>query len=145
MNIMDFVNTIQLQLSDLEKMGDTGYVNGMTDIIVKKLKDMDVTERPFHCTDKKRDILYVKDENKWDKETEDKPKIRNAIKHVAHKNTKLLQEFKTKHPDCIKSTSKHSDIYNKLMIEAMGGTGDNALEKENKIIKNVSREVVIEK
>ena len=145
MNIMDFVNNIQLQLSDLENMGDVGYVNGMSNIIVKSLKDMDVTERPVHCTDKKRDILYVKDNDKWDKETEEKPKIRKAIKHAAHKNAKLLQEFKEKHPDCIKSTSKHSDIYNKLMIEAMGGNGDNCLEKENKIIRNVIQEVILEK
>ena len=145
MNIMDFVNNIQLQLSDLENMGDVGYVNGMSNIIVKSLKDMDVTERPVHCTDKKRDILYVKDNDKWDKETEEKPKIRKAIKHAAHKNAKLLQEFKEKHPDCIKSTSKHSDVYNKLMIEAMGGNGDNCLEKENKIIRNVIQEVILEK
>ena len=145
MNIMDFVNNIQLQLSDLENMGDVGYVNGMSNIIVKSLKDMDVTERPVHCTDKKRDILYVKDNDKWDKETEEKPKIRKAIKHAAHKNAKLLQEFKEKHPDCIKSTSKHSDIYNKLMIEAMGGNGDNCLEKENKIIRNLIQEVILEK
>ena len=145
MNIMDFVNNIQLQLSDLENMGDVGYVNGMSNIIVKSLKDMDVTERPVHCTDKKRDILYVKDNDKWDKETEEKPKIRKAIKHAAHKNAKLLQEFKEKHPDCIKSSSKHSDIYNKLMIEAMGGNGDNCLEKENKIIRNLIQEVILEK
>jgi len=145
MNIMDFVNNIQLQLSDLENMGDVGYVNGMSNIIVKSLKDMAVTERPVHCTDKKRDILYVKDNDKWDKETEEKPKIRKAIKHAAHKNAKLLLEFKEKHPDCIKSTSKHSDMYNKLMIEAMGGNGDNCLEKENKIIRNLIQEVILEK
>ena len=143
MNIMDFVNNLQLQLDDLEKMGEVGYVNGMSNIIIKNLKDMDVTERPVHCTDAKREVLYVKDEDKWDKETSDKPKIRKAIKHVAHKNARLLQEFKEKHPDCTKSESKHSDTYNKLIVEAMGGKGSNDDEQESKIIKKVSKEITL--
>ena len=144
MNIMDFVNNLQLQLSDLEKMGEVGYVNGMSNIIIKNLKDMDVTERPVHCTDAKREVLYVKDEDMWDKETSDKPKIRKAIKHVAHKNARLLQEFKEKHPDCTKSESKHSDTYTKLMVEAMGGKGSNDDEQESKIIKKVSKEITLD-
>ena len=143
MNIMDFVNNLQLQLDDLEKMGEVGYVNGMSNIIIKNLKDMDVTERPVHCTDAKREVLYVKDEDKWDKETSDKPKIRKAIKHVAHKNARLLQEFKEKHPDCTKSESKYSDTYTKLMVEAMGGKGSNDDEQESKIIKKVSKEITL--
>ena len=143
MNIMDFVNSLQLQLSDLEKMGDIGYVNGMSNIIINNLKDMDVTERPVHCTDVKREILYVKDEDKWDKETSEKPKIRKAIKYVARKNARLLQDFKIKHPDCIKSDSKYSDTYNKLMVEAMGGKGCDDTEQETKIIKRLAKEVTI--
>jgi hypothetical protein len=144
MNIMDFVNNLQLQLDDLEKMGEIGYVNGMSNIIIKNLKDMDVTERPVHCTDAKREVLYVKDDDKWDKETSDKPKIRKAIKHVAHKNARLLQEFKEKHPDCTKSESKYSDTYNKLIVEAMGGKGSNDDEQESKIIKKVSKEITLD-
>ena len=144
MNIMDFVNNLQLQLDDLEKMGEVGYVNGMSNIIIKNLKDMDVTERPVHCTDAKREVLYVKDEDKWDKEPSDKPKIRKAIKHVAHKNARLLQEFKEKHPDCTKSETKHSDTYTKLMVEAMGGKGCNDDEQESKIIKKVSKEITLD-
>ena len=143
MNIMDFVNNLQLQLDDLEKMGEVGYVNGMSNIIIKNLKDMDVTERPVHCTDVKREVLYVKDDDKWDKETKDKPKIRKAIKHVAHKNAGLLQEVKEKHPDCTKSESKHSDTYTKLIVEAMGGKGSNDDEQESKIIKKVSKEITL--
>jgi hypothetical protein len=145
MNITDFVNSIQLQLSDLENMGDVGYINGMSNIIIKNLKGLEVHERPLHCTDIKREVLYVKDEDKWDKETEGNPKIRNAIKHIAKKNTKQLYDFKDKHPDCNKSHSKYSDKYNKLVIEAMGGNGDDDKEKENKIIKKVAKEVMVEK
>ena len=144
MNIMDFVNSLQLQLSDLEKMGEIGYVNGVSNIIIKNLKDMDVTERPVHCTDMKREVLYVKDEDKWDKETNEKPKIRKAIKYVARKNARLLQEFKEKHPDCNNSDSKYSDTYNKLMIEAMGGKGYDDKEKETKIIKRLVKETIID-
>jgi len=145
MNITDFVNSIQLQLSDLENMGDVGFVSGMSSIIIKNLKDLEVHERPLHCTDIKREVLYVKDEDKWDKETDGNPKIRSAIKHIAKKNTRQLSDFKNKYPDCNKSHSKHSDKYNKLIIEAMGGMGDNDAEKENKIIKKVAKEVIVDK
>ena len=145
MNIMDFVDSIKLQLCDLEKVGKIGYVEGISNIIVKNLNSLDETKRPVHCTDAKREVMYVKDEDKWEKENESKQKIRKAIKHVAHKNSKMLKDFKTKHPDCDKSESKFSDQYNKLVIEALGGKGDNDLEKEDKIIKNIAKEVVIDK
>ena len=145
MNITDFVNSIQLQLSDLENMGDVGFINGMSNIIIKNLKGLEVHERPLHCTDIKREVLYVKDEDKWDKETDGNPKIRNAIKHIAKKNTKQIFDFKDKYPDCNKSHSKYSDKYNKLIIEAMGGKGDDDQEKENKIIKKVAKEVIVDK
>ena len=145
MNIMDFVDSIKLQLSDLEKVGKNGFVEGISDIIIKKLNSLDETKRPVHCTDSKREVMYVKDEDKWEKENETKVKLRKAIKHVAHKNTKMLSEFRVKNPDCLKSTSKMSDQYNKLVMEAMGGKGDNDSEKEDKIIKNIAKQVIIDK
>ena len=145
MNIMDFVDSVKLQLSDLETVGKIGYVEGISNIIVKNLNSLDETKRPVHCTDSKREVMYIKDENKWEKENENKQKIRKAIKHIAHKNSKMLKEFKTKHPDCDKSDSRFSDQYNKLVIEALGGKGDNDLEKEDKIIKNIAKEVTIDK
>ena len=145
MNIMDFVDSVKLQLSDLEKVGEIGYVDGISNIIVKNLKALDVEKRPVHCTDSKREILYVKDDNKWEKEQHENKKIRKAIKHIANKNSKLLPQFREKYPDCNKSYSIQSDQYNKLIIESMGGTGDNDCEKEDKIIKNVAKEVLINK
>ena len=145
MNIMDFVDSLKLQLSDLENMGKIGFVAGISNIIVKNLNSLDETKRPVHCTDAKREVMYVKDEDKWEKENEENKKLRKAIKNIAHKNSKLLNEFTSKHPDCIKSNSKFSDQYNKLVIEAFGGKGDNDLEKENKIIKNIAKEVTIDK
>lgn len=145
MNITDFVDSIKLQLTDLMNMGEVGYVNGMSNIIIKNLKDLEVHERPVHCTDVKREVLYVKDEDTWNKETDGNPKIRCAIKRIAQKNSKQLFEFKHQYPDCVKSHSKHSDTYNNLIIESMGGKGDNDAEKENKIIKKVAKEVLVEK
>jgi hypothetical protein len=145
MNIMDFVDSLKLQLVDLERMGEIGFVNGMSNIIIKNLQSMDVTERPVHCTDKKREIIYVKDADKWDKEEDSKPKLRKAIKHIAHKNAKLIGEFKVKHPDYCKSTAKISTQYNTMVIEAMGGIGSNDLCNENKIIKRISKEIMVEK
>jgi hypothetical protein len=145
MNIMDFVDSIQLQLSDLVKVGHVGYVEGISNIINTNLQALDVTQRPIHCTDKKREVLYIKDENKWEKENENKPKMRKVIKHIANKNSRLISKFKEMHPDCGKSISKYSDQYNKLIIESMGGSGDNDSEKEDKIIKNISKNVTIYK
>jgi hypothetical protein len=145
MNIMDFVDSIKIQLSDLENVGKLGYVDGISNIIAKNLNSLDETKRPVHCTDTKREVMYVKDEDKWEKEEDNKPKIRKLIKHVAHKNTKLLKDYKTKYQGCEKSESKYSEKYDKLIIEAFGGKGDNDDAKEDKIIKNILKEVKIEK
>ena len=144
MNIMDFVESIKLQLSDLERVGELGYVEGISNIIVKNLKDLDVTQRPVHCTDKKRETMYIKDENKWEKDEEQK-KMHKMVRKVADKNARMLPKFKEAHPDCIKSASLYSDQYNKIIMESMGGRGDNDFEKEEKIIKKVSKEVMVEK
>jgi hypothetical protein len=145
MNITDFVDSLQLQLSDLETVGKLGFVEGISNIIIKNLKAMDICKRPVHCSDPKREVMYIKDQDKWEKECQDNTKLRKAIKRVAYKNTKMLPVFREKHPDCGKSESKYSDQYNKLIIEAMGGKGDNDTEKENKIIKNIAKEVIIDK
>jgi hypothetical protein len=144
MNITDFVDSIKLQISDLEKVGELGYVEGISNIIVKNLKELDITQRPVHCTDKKRETIYIKDENKWEKD-EEKEKIRRVIKKVASKNQRLLLKFKDIHPDCIKASSKYSDQYNKIIVESMGGSGNNDNEKEDKIIKKITSVTIIDK
>jgi hypothetical protein len=144
MNITEFVESIKLQLSDLERVGELGYVEGISNIIVKNLKDLDVTQRPVHCTDKKRETMYIKDEDKWEKDDEQK-KMHKMVRKVADKNARMVPKFKEAHPDCGKSSSRFSDQYNKIIMEAMGGRGDNDFEKEEKIIKRVSKEVVVEK
>ena len=143
-NITDFVNSLQLQLSDLERVGELGYVEGISKIIINNLKDLDITLRPVHCTDKKRETIYIKDEDKWEKD-EEKKKMHKLIKKVADKNARMLPKFKERYPDYNKSSSNVSDQYNKILVESMGGPGEDDYDKEEKIIKRVSKEVILEK
>jgi hypothetical protein len=145
MNITDFVDSLNLQLSDLENVGKVGFVEGISSIIVKNLKALDVHKRPVHCADKKREVIYIKDENKWEKEDEDKNRMRKVIKKVAFKNERLLMKYKEEHPGCNYSESKYSDQYSKIVIEAMGGIDGNPSEKEDRIIQKIAKEVVIDK
>jgi hypothetical protein len=145
MNISEFVDSLQLQLSDLEKVGELGYVEGISNIIIKNLNALDVTLRPVHCTDKKRETMYIKDEDKWEKEDENKIKLHKMVRKVANKNINLISDFKEMYPDWKKSTSKVSDQFNKIIIESMGGPGDNEYENEEKVIKKLAKEVFIDK
>jgi hypothetical protein len=145
MNIMDFVDSIKLQLTDLEKVGELGYVEGISSIITTNLKALDVSLRPVHCTDKKRETIYIKDENQWAKEDDNKTKLRKAIKKVANNNIRLLPQYREKNPKYSDSSSRVSDKYDKMVIQVMGGLGNNDLEKEDKIIHNISKTVVIDK
>jgi CRISPR type III-B/RAMP module RAMP protein Cmr1 len=145
MNIMDFVDSVKLQLSDLESIGKLGFVEGISNIILKNLKALDIHKRPVHCSDSKREVMYIKDEDKWEKENENKQKLRKAIKKIANKNYVLIPQFKEVHPDCNKSSSPYSDQYNKLIIEAMGGSGNEDIDNENKIIRKIAKEVTINK
>jgi len=144
MNINDFVESIKVQLCDLERFGEIGYVENLSNIITTNLKALDVTERPVHCTDKKREVIYIKDDNKWEKEDDNNTRLRKAIKKIAAKNYKLHPEYREKYPGCQYADSKYSDKYNKMVVEAMCGNG-NEEEKEDKIIKNISKNVVIDK
>jgi hypothetical protein len=144
MNIGEFVDSLKIQLSDLEKVGEAGYIEGISNIIVKNLKELDVTKRPVHCTDKKRETVYIKDADKWEKD-EDKSQMHKLIKRVASKNIKMFDKYREAHPDCKQYHSKFSDQYHKIIYESMGGKGDNDHEKHEKIIKNVLKEVVVDK
>jgi hypothetical protein len=142
MNITDFVDSIKLQLSDLMDVGELGYVEGISNIIVKNLNALDETERPIHCTDKKRETIYIKDQNKWEKDDEDKKNLRKVIRRVAYKNQNMFPKFKETYPDYNDSASKYSDQYSKIVIESLD---DSNKEKQDKIIKKIAKEVLIEK
>ena len=144
MNIMDFVNSMTLELSDLEDVGEVGYVEGISKIIIRKLNELDVCKRPIHCSDFKREIMYVKDMDVWSKENNTFDKIRKAIKYVTKKNSDLLIPWIQKYPAGMNIEHPQNDIYMRLMNQAMGGR-ESFLESENKIIKKISKAVQIDK
>jgi len=142
MNINDFVDSIKLQLSDLENVAKIGYVEGLSKIIIKNLNALDVTERPVHCSDSKRDTMYVKDEDKWEKENETNQKVLKAIEDIANKNRKMVKEWKTKNPECASSKSHKADVYSHIMIQAVCSNND---ANNLKVLKKIAKEVTIDK
>ncbi len=146
MNIMDFVSQLNVSIKDLEDTGRLGYVNGISKIFINGLKQMNVNDRPIHCSDLKRETLYIKDNNEWNKDSDDKAILTNAIKHVAHKNMKKIPEWTKLHPDFKDSSSKENDRYLKIVSESMSGTTEEESKKNyTKIIKNIVKETVIDK
>ena len=146
MNIMDFVNSLQLQVEDFETTGKLGYVEGISRIIINGLKQIDTTKRPIHCTDMKRETLYIKHDNSWEKEEPDKTKLKNAVNHVARMNLSQLPLWKKQNPESTVIDTKQNDEYIKYSMAALGGRGDDEEEKFiDKIMKNVIKEVVIDK
>ncbi len=144
MNIMDFVNTMTLEFSDLEEVGKIGYVEGISNIIIRKLNAMDIYKRPIHCSDAKREIMYVKDENIWEKENNTYDKLRKAIKHVTCKNSSMLGPWSRENPQCMNNQHHLNDVYVQMMGQAMGGK-ESFLESENKIMKKIAKAVLIDK
>jgi len=144
MNISDFANSFELELSDLESVGDLGYVEGITKIFVDKLNSMDIYKRPIHCSDAKRETLYVKDDNKWEKEERNNPKIRYAIKTISFRNMKLAVLWSETYPESKDCDSQVNERYMKLIKESTGGSGE-IVENENKIIRRIAKEILIDK
>ena len=145
MNMVDFVQTLEVQLADLESVGEMGFVNGIANLIIKNLNALEECERPVHCSDLKRETIYVKEDNKWEKEGADNLMMKKAIQQIVFKNTKMLPTWKKKYPECSQSTSVRSDQYSYMVIEAMGGSGDNDEEKANKIVSKIAKEILIRK
>jgi hypothetical protein len=141
MNITDFVSSLKLTLQDLEKTAELGYVKGLTNIIVNGLNELDIYKRPIHCSDSKRETLYIKDNNIWEKESEQKQKITRAIKHISIRNAKQVGEWTKENKGYDNSHNKKNDKYLKIVSEANGGEP----EEINKIKSNVSNHITIDK
>jgi hypothetical protein len=144
MNLLEFVNSMTLELSDLEEVGNLGYVEGISNIIIRKLNALDIYKRPIHCSDAKREIVYVKEDNVWEKENNSYDKLRKVIKQVTYKNSALLVPWSQKYPNCMNNQHHLNDVYVKMMGQAMGGK-ESFLESENKIMKKIAKAVLIEK
>ena len=146
MNIMDFVDTFQLQFDDLERIGEVGYVEGISNLIIDKLNSMDIYKRPIHCSDAKREIMHIKDKGVWEKDNENNDKLRLAIKHITKKNIDLIGAWTEKYPGVRDSDHRLNDKFNEIIMEAMGGKNNKTMkEGEAKIIKKISKMVLIDK
>ena len=145
-NMSDFIDSIQLQIQDLEETSQLGYVDGISKVVIKNLNALNVHDRPIHCSDSKREIIYIKDDECWTKDNENKDKIKKMIKQVAHKNIKQIPEWVKQHPDCFNSDSKQNDKYLKIVSNAMSGsTEEEQRTNINKIVSKVAKEVIINK
>ena len=144
MNLTDFVNSMMLDFSDLEELGELGYVEGISRQMVRKLNEMDVYKRPIHCSDLKRETMYVRDNDVWEKETELFDKLRKAIKYITKKNGDLMIPWRDAHPQCMNLQHPLNDTYLNIMNQAMGGKGE-FFDSESKIIRKISKCVMIDK
>ena len=146
MNLIDFVNSLELQLVDLENVGEYGYAKGVSKIIINGLKQLDIFKRPIHCSDIKRDTMYVKDQNAWEKENAKNEKIIKMIKQVAHKNIKQLPEWQEENPEYKDSESIVHEQFLKIVNKSMGGYNEEEDSKNfNKIVKTIAKEVTIDR
>jgi len=143
MNISEFIDSFDLQLSDLEDVGRLGYIEGMSNIIINKIKELDVSKRPIHCSDLKREVIYIKDDDIWEREDPNNSKFRKVIKKVTGKNIGMLNDWRDMYPECMDVESEYNDIYMHLIKEAMGPNDMN--NNESKIIKKVIKHIVIDK
>jgi hypothetical protein len=146
MNISEFVSSIKVNLEDLEYTGRQGYIQGISNIILNNLQKLEQHERPLHCNDLKREVLYIKDNDKWEKETEQKPILTKAIKTIANENIKQIKHWREKYPDCTNADSKKNNMYLKIVSNSMNGLTEEESHKNiDRIISNVAKEVVIDK
>ena len=145
MNIKDFADSFKLEISDFEKVGHLGYVDGISDIIIKKLNELDVCKRPIHCSDTKRDIMYVHADNVWTKENSDHDQVRLLVQRITAKNIRLIPIWQDLYPNSRNNMHKLNDTYMSLTRQAMGGFGGTIPENETKIIKKIAKTVFIDK
>jgi hypothetical protein len=145
MNMSEFIDSMKLQLSDLETVGKLGFVDGISNIIISNLKALDIEKRPVHCSDSKRETMYIKDQDKWEKEDDELNKMKQIIRQVRDKNISLINNWRDLYPECLLSNSKKTDQFNKICMESFGGDQGTKKEREEKIISKIAKEVVINK
>ena len=146
LNLSEFVDSIKVQLSDLENFAHVDYANGISKILLKNFNNLDTYSRPIHCSDLKRETIYIKENDSWTKEPDYNPKLIKAIKQVAFKNIKLINEWVKENPGCQDPRTKQNVKYNKIVMNSMsGGTVEEQHDNIEQIVKNVTKAVVIDK
>lgn len=147
MNLSDFIKGVKVSIDDIEHIGKVGYVDGLSDLIIKNLNELGVERRPIHCTDAKRQIVYVKEDNKWEKEDENMTRLKKMVCGVQHANFVTLKKWREMYPSCLTANSIYTDTYNTMSQELMGGDCNKVslATKEQKIISKVARGMIIDK
>ena len=145
MNMSEFIESVKIQLSDLENVGKLGFVDGISNIIIKNLEALDVEKRPVHCCDAKRETMYIKDQDKWEKEDNELKQMRELVRYVRDKNISMVNTWRDLYPECIKSDSKKTTQFNQIYMESFGGEKGTKKEKEEKIISRIAKSVIIDK
>jgi hypothetical protein len=145
MNMSEFIESMKIQLSDLENVGKLGFVDGISNIIIKNLEALDVEKRPIHCCDSKRETMYIKDQDKWEKDDNEFKRMKELVRYVRDKNISLVNTWRDLYPECVRSDSKKTTQFNQIYMESFGGEKGTKKEKEEKIISRIAKSVVIDK
>ena len=146
LNIDDFVSSIKVSLTELENTGRRGYIEGISTIIINELNKLSHCDRPIHCSDNKRETMYIKNENQWFKETEEKPILKKAIKIIANENIKQINTWRQQNPDCTEADSNKNNLYLQIVSNSMSGSTKEESDKNyEKIISNIAKQVIIDK
>jgi hypothetical protein len=145
MSITDFLRNMNVHIDELEYIGNHGYVNGMTKMIMDRLKDMDITKRPIHCTDIKRETMYIKDDAGWSKDTDELTKLRKILSRISMNNYRTVPDWRTAHPDCEVIESRTYDFCYKMMRAILGDAEEEQIRLDNKIIKTMAKELFVQK
>jgi hypothetical protein len=145
-SITDFVDSLNLNVSDLEATGKLGYVLGISRIFINKLKELDVYERPLHCTDYKRETVYIKNQDTWEKDNSEKSKLRTIVSRIARKNLEQLPAWQAENPDYVRSDTPENNEFMKISLSSLGGYSNEEENKHvDKIMRNVLKEVTVDK
>ena len=146
MNMKDFIKSLELSMPELEKMGELGFAEGMSRLFVNKLNSLDVTKRPIHCSDVKREIIHIKDDNKWERDNANLDRLRKIIKQLTHKNILRVDDWKKANPGCTEYNSRKNDQYLRINMEAIGPIGEDEEKRDfGKIIRRVAENTAIDK
>jgi hypothetical protein len=146
MNMKDFIKSLEMSLPELEKMGELGFAEGMSRVFVDRLNQLDVTKRPIHCSDIKREIIHIKDDNKWEKDNANMDRLRKIIKQLTIKNILRVDDWKRANQGCTEYNSRKNDQYLRINMEAIGPVDDAETNRDfAKIIRRVAESTTIEK
>ena len=145
MNMSEFIENINIDFKDIENIGKNGYINGMTSMILSRIKDLDVTKRPLHCTDLKRETMYIKDNDEWSKDTPTNSRLRNLITIMGKQNCGQINKWREQHPECLNKNHPQYEFCLDMMKNIIGDVGENQIRMDNKVIKNLSKHILVDK